>query len=81
MQVVYSAQTAKLLHNLPLGSLLGGLGLLWGLHGGNAAWQRCRSLAGLAGWSLVQWLLTLLGPATAGALRVALLGELLFVDA
>ena len=74
MQVVYDSKTAKLLHNLPSGLVLGGLGLLWGLHGWSATSATLRSLAGHAAWALMQWLLTLLLPAAMGALRVALLG-------
>lgn len=75
MQVVYDAKTAQLAHSVPLALLLGALGLQWGTRGGHAAWRQCCRLATLAGWAALQWLLTLLLPAAAGALRVALLGK------
>lgn len=67
---------AKLLHNLPSGLLLGGLGLLGGLQGWPACAACIRSVAGHGVWTVLQWSLTLLLPAAAGALRVALLGQL-----
>ena len=76
-QVVYGGATARLVHNLPLGLLLGGLGLLWGLQGADAAWRRCRQLVPAVASTLLQWLLALLLPAAANALRVGLLGALL----
>ena len=68
---------AKLLHNMPSGLLLGGLGLLGGMHGWPALAASIQSLAGHAAWAVLQWVLTLLLPAAAGAVRVATLGACL----